>query len=201
MLYRRLPGKTRMESRMKRKSYTNNRSRKTHIRHKSRRSYWCLHIRDFHEEWRNFRDIWFCRQGVDRWFLRTVFLDRRNHPRTSNWLLAGSHRTQKVGGGRNIGHECHLWKKASTVNNDNNVSGAIPQILMGASSSRRIGCVIKISRAFVQRYLISYSWSCTGLPGRFPRTVNEGWVSVFKWRTVTAIRKKCQRKRFTGTGG
>jgi len=72
---------------------------------------------------------------------------------------------------------------------------------MGASSSRRIGCVIKISRAFVQRYLISYSWSCTGLPGRFPRTVNEGWVSVFKWRTVIAIGEKCRRKQFTDTRG
>jgi hypothetical protein len=33
----------------------------------------------------------------------------------------------------------------------------VPQILMGASSSRRIGWVMKISRAFVQRCLISYS--------------------------------------------
>ena len=46
-----------------------------------------------------------------------------------------------------------------------------PQILMGASSSNRIGWFMKISRAFVQRYLISYSCSCTGLPGRLPRTV------------------------------
>ncbi len=29
---------------------------------------------------------------------------------------------------------------------------------------------MKISRAFVHRYLISYSCSCTGLPGRLPRT-------------------------------
>lgn len=29
---------------------------------------------------------------------------------------------------------------------------------------------MKISRALVQRYLISYSWSWTGLPGRLPRT-------------------------------
>jgi hypothetical protein len=34
-----------------------------------------------------------------------------------------------------------------------------PQILMGASSSRRIGWLMKISRAFVQRNLISYSCS------------------------------------------
>lgn len=29
---------------------------------------------------------------------------------------------------------------------------------------------MKISRAFVQRYLISYSCSWTGFPGRLPRT-------------------------------
>ena len=38
------------------------------------------------------------------------------------------------------------------------------------SSSRRIGWLIKISRAVRQRYLISYSSSCTGFPGRDPRT-------------------------------
>ena len=45
-----------------------------------------------------------------------------------------------------------------------------PQIFMGASSSSKMGWLMKISRAFVQRYLISYSWSCTGFPGRLPRT-------------------------------
>ena len=45
-----------------------------------------------------------------------------------------------------------------------------PQILIGASSSSRMGWLIKISRAFVHRNLISYSCSCTCLPGRFPRT-------------------------------
>ena len=51
--------------------------------------------------------------------------------------------------------------------------GDEPQILMGASSSNRMGWFMKISRAFVQRYLISYSCSCTGLPGRLPRTVRQ----------------------------
>lgn len=50
-------------------------------------------------------------------------------------------------------------------------TGNVPHILMGASNSRRMGWLIKISLAFVQRYFISYSCSCTGLPGRFPRTV------------------------------
>lgn len=46
----------------------------------------------------------------------------------------------------------------------------IPHILMGASSSSRMGWLIKISLAFVHRYFISYSCSCTGFPGRLPRT-------------------------------
>lgn len=31
---------------------------------------------------------------------------------------------------------------------------------------------MKISRAFVHRYFISYSASCTGFPGRLPRTAD-----------------------------
>jgi len=42
--------------------------------------------------------------------------------------------------------------------------------LIGASSSRRMGCEMKISRDFVHRYLISVSSSCTCLPGLLPRT-------------------------------
>ena len=49
-----------------------------------------------------------------------------------------------------------------------------PHILMGASSSSKMGWLMKISLAFVHRYLISYSWSCTGFPGRLPRTGNKG---------------------------
>ena len=49
----------------------------------------------------------------------------------------------------------------------------IPQIFIGASNSSRIGWFMKISRAFAQRYLISYSASCTGFPGRLPRTTGD----------------------------
>lgn len=66
-----------------------------------------------------------------------------------------------------------------------------PQILMGASSSNRIGWFMKISRAFVQRYLISYSCSCTGLPGRFPRTIKmeekNGDQSIFLFENQSII--------------
>jgi hypothetical protein len=46
----------------------------------------------------------------------------------------------------------------------------IPHIFRGASSSRRMGWLMNISRAFVQRNRISYSASWTCLPGRLPRT-------------------------------
>lgn len=42
--------------------------------------------------------------------------------------------------------------------------------LMGASSSSRMGCEMKISRALVQRKRISDSSNCTCLPGRLPLT-------------------------------
>lgn len=42
--------------------------------------------------------------------------------------------------------------------------------LMGASSSKRMGWEMKISRALVQRKRISDSKSCTCLPGRLPLT-------------------------------
>lgn len=41
---------------------------------------------------------------------------------------------------------------------------------MGASSSSKMGCEMKISRAFMHRPRISVSKSCTCLPGRLPRT-------------------------------
>lgn len=47
----------------------------------------------------------------------------------------------------------------------------LPQILSGASNSRRIGCDRKISRDFRHNPRISASVSWTFLPGRAPRTV------------------------------
>lgn len=66
------------------------------------------------------------------------------------------------------------------------VDANAPQILIGASSSSRMGWLIKISRAFVQRNLISYSCSCTCLPGRFPRTAQAGG------RTSVSTRQQAQ---------
>lgn len=49
-------------------------------------------------------------------------------------------------------------------------SAEVPQILMGASSSRRFGCCIKISLETTQSWRISDSDSCTCLPGLLPLT-------------------------------
>ena len=46
----------------------------------------------------------------------------------------------------------------------------VPQILMGASSSKSTGWFMKISRALVQRLRICSSVRLTCLPGREPRT-------------------------------
>lgn len=50
------------------------------------------------------------------------------------------------------------------------IKKGIPQILMGASSSRRLGWLIKISRDATQSCLISDSVSCTSFPGFEDRT-------------------------------
>lgn len=50
----------------------------------------------------------------------------------------------------------------------------LPHIFSGASSSRRIGWLKKISRDFRQRFLISLSVNCTFLPGLLPRTRQRG---------------------------
>ena len=59
----------------------------------------------------------------------------------------------------------------------------LPQIFSGASSSRRIGWLRKISRDLMQSPRISASVSWTFLPGREPRT---GRRFVFVYFTATA---------------
>jgi hypothetical protein len=56
---------------------------------------------------------------------------------------------------------------------------------------------MKISRALVQRYLISYSCSCTALPGRLPRT-GKGLVWVHK--AGTGEEKPLRSDRGAGMG-
>jgi hypothetical protein len=110
----------------------------------------------------------------DRSFRAIVSPDQRSHQGKGSWLLVGSLRIRRDVEGRNIGHGYHLvyWHE-----DDRTKQEAVthePQILIGASNSSKIGWLMNISRAFVHKYLISYSCSWTGLPGRFPRTEREG---------------------------
>jgi hypothetical protein len=78
--------------------------------------------------------------------------------------------------------------------------------LIGASSSRRIGCEMKISRALVQRNLISCSRSCTCLPGLLPRTSNslsiiESKSTSFSLAIVATKRGQMRVRRGCGRGG
>ena len=61
------------------------------------------------------------------------------------------------------------------------IKNAVPQILSGASNSRRMGWLRNISLDFWQRPLISFSVSCTFLPGFEPRTIKEGHFVIQTW--------------------
>lgn len=108
----------------------------------------------------------------------------------------GIHRTRKDEGDRSIDRGYHLFQvprgekerqyqhqsrlRAAEKRGRRSITEVIinlqidqtdsPHIFIGASSSSSIGWLMKISRAFVQRCLISYSASWTGFPGRLPRT-------------------------------
>jgi len=58
---------------------------------------------------------------------------------------------------------------------------------MGASSSSRMGCEMKISRALVHRKRISVSKSCTCLPGLLPRTSKSRSMMESKSTSCSAI--------------
>ena len=105
-----------------------------------------------------------------RWSPETVSLCPRNHQGISSLLLVENRRIQRDAKGRSIGHGYHLNKILMKKDGQNGTINYLPQILIGASSSSRIGWLIKISLAFVHKYLISYSASWTGFPGRLPRT-------------------------------
>lgn len=98
----------------------------------------------------------------------TVFPDPRSRPRRGSLLREGSRHIQRVGGGRNTGHGYHLGENSALWREKDALR--LPHILIGASSSSRMGWPIKISLAFVHRYFISNSRSCTAFPGLFPRT-------------------------------
>lgn len=54
----------------------------------------------------------------------------------------------------------------------------VPHILMGASSSKRIGCCMKMSLAFTHSILISPSSNCTCFPGRAPTQTHDKNIQI-----------------------
>ena len=79
---------------------------------------------------------------------------------------------------------------------DDGTTNYLPQILIGASSSSRIGWLMKISLAFVHKYLISYSASWTGFPGRLPRTMAKGQRADRQSTTLWVKDKDSSKKIF-----
>jgi len=79
-------------------------------------------------------------------------------PKTSSWHQEEIHHTQKVSIDRNTDHEHHLKEIRQ--------GRILPQILIGASNSNKIGWFIKISLDFKHNPLTSYSVKLTCFPGR-----------------------------------
>lgn len=122
---------------------------------------------------------------VGRWSLETVCRDRHSRRGRGSWPLEESHRTRTDVGDRSTGHVYHHKSKhlVSTPLGRGKRAGTCGVTFMGASSSSRMGCEMKISRALVHRYLISVSNSCTCLPGLLPRTSNS--LSMIESRSIS----------------
>lgn len=67
---------------------------------------------------------------------------------------------------------CHTRQHKLHMSHGQVTQRLLPQIFNGASNSSRMGCERNISRDFMHRPLISFSVSCTFLPGFEPRTAN-----------------------------
>mmetsp|Transcript_31423 Transcript_31423/g.67833 ORF Transcript_31423/g.67833 Transcript_31423/m.67833 type:complete len:229 (+) Transcript_31423:69-755(+) len=72
-----------------------------------------------------------------------------------------------------------------------------PQILMGASNSKRLGCFVKISRAAIHKLRISASVSWTGFPGRPFRASKRRFIMSSTTLSSMAIVKPCPTPQLT----
>ena len=108
-------------------------------------------------------------QEVSRWFLDFVCRGQHNLPKKDSWPLVENLHTQTTAASPSIGRECHLKQRRALVINihrDTDLQHAfLPQILIGASNSRRLGWLMKISLAVKHSCRISCSVNCTCLPG------------------------------------
>ena len=123
--------------------------------------------------------------------------DLRSHRGIGSWIQEGNLHIQTNGASRSTVHGYHLrkWKKIcftfqiyyhTLINVIHYLaiiqhSNYLPHIFKGASSSRRIGCERKISLDFKQRPRISFSVSCTFLPGLDPLTVEKKQFLLIKF--------------------
>lgn len=98
----------------------------------------------------------------------TACRDPRSHQERDNWLLEETRRTRTSARDHSTARGCEKLVQERIYE----ITYISPQILIGASSSNKFGCDKNISRLLRHNPLISFSVSCTFLPGREPRTSN-----------------------------
>ncbi len=98
-------------------------------------------------------DTWFCRLAGDKLFIVNICLYQHNRPKRGNYSLVGTCRDRRVVTSQGTGRECHLVLLIK-----------VPQILRGASSSRKIGCCMNIYLLLTHRAFIypSSKLTCLG---------------------------------------
>lgn len=137
MLYRLLPS-------LSIKSYTNR---------KSHKFYWWMNISGCPWEEKSFVGILSYKREGDKWFRVNIFLYLRNHPKINSCFQVETCRGRTISISRGTGRECRLL-----------LCGDVPHILSGASSSRRMGCCMKIYLLFMHNAFIypSKRLTCLG---------------------------------------
>lgn len=126
---------------------------KSYIHHKSRKFCWLRSIRDFLWVRKSFLDTWFCRLARDKLFIVNICPYQHNRLRKGNYSMVGTCRDRRVAISQGTDRECRLVLLIK-----------VPHILRGASSSRKIGCCMKIYLLFTQRAFIypSSRLTCLG---------------------------------------
>lgn len=118
-----------------------------------------------------------CTRAAGKWFPGSACRGPHSRPGKGSWPLAGNRHTRRAAANRNTGHECLLGKGKASVRQFTRLAcvylkqpsartdrvsacrvararlpACSPQILIGASSSSRLGWLIKIS------FAVRHSW-------------------------------------------
>ena len=109
-------------------------------------------------------------RAVGRLSREIACLDLHSRRGKGSLLQEENRHIRIVAGDHSIGRECHHRSSTKSVIHAPAIDCTDALTLMGASSSSNIGWEMKISRAFVHKYRISASNSCTCFPGLLPRT-------------------------------